>query len=265
VNEGFLLSVAYLAQAPALLFGAISSTLLLFFDRQKSFKVTFIYLVISLSCLVIFYFQNLRAPLLFQLGSPIMFLALSQKISWNNKAIILSFLGVFLIFIFVIVDVGLLFGNIIQKFVTYGFNGKIQEYIKLFEYLSDRSLGILGTGFGGLWPSPFEPDRLISYTHSLPNYLFLKFGLFGLVYTAFYLTFFSYIFLRLFTKKLKPRFLAIVISCFLCFCTNIFLEPGFKSVEFNLILTVLIGMYGALENENSSRNAVLLPRKLRNK
>jgi hypothetical protein len=127
----------------------------------------------------------------------------------------------------------------LQKFQTVGDNGKINEFVSVFQHISrDIMLALFGVGHGGEFYSPTYGSK-INYTHSLFTYLVLKNGLLiglgcALIgYTLWLQTLIQYIFdrtrvtLLLYPFSLTPALLT---------------QPTYKSLGIGVLVWLVISV-----------------------
>ena len=111
---------------------------------------------------------------------------------------------------------------------------------------------LLGKGIGGTWLSPAVGVE-VRYAHSLLAYSILKTGIIGLGVFIFFMVYMIINGSRWFiTLRSQPDVLAVFMSTWPTLFVNIFLESGYKTFGFGVILAIFFscGIYSRYVNEN---------------
>ena len=174
------LNFMYLSSEPLVMFASL-------FFLRKSFNATKLaetitYLILSALALLGILAAGFRGPVVVWLL--IVAFAIVVKVI-QNRGLTKIYLS---IFASIILTTGYLSGaiamvitKIIEKSAKVGSNGKVDEIIFLFKL--DRSFWemLVGSGFGGSWPSPIFQYTNVAYTHNVLTYFYMKFGLLGVM------------------------------------------------------------------------------------
>jgi hypothetical protein len=220
----------YLANSPLIPFAAIMGFGLIFSDRRrhKAFLLPLLGLSISLICFTAMALTLQRAPMgLCALACLIIF-----SIKMPEKPITTLFLcgGLILLTLYFWPFILEITNGLTDKNMTVGFNNRVTE----FQAVLSRAT-LFGEGWGAIWPSPAVGDIEVRYTHNMVSYYILKAGLIGGAISIGFITFWFYQIIRLLRQDITMA-LAIAIP----FIIHISLYAGFKSLDFALILTLLM-------------------------
>ncbi len=135
--------------------------------------------------------------------------------------------------------------NISVKTSKVGLNMRYQEAIAVWEHMSANVFHLFfGYGWGADFASPAVGGLNVTYTHSLLSYMFLKSGLIGLGLTLIYMFF-------MFEKLTQLVFIKPMmgISLLWPFIIPIFLYASYKSLDYGLILTLILVVSGKNSKE----------------
>ena len=134
------------------------------------------------------------------------------------------------------------------KTAQVGFNMRSQELQAVWDHISNDSISLIfGMGWGSSFSSPAVGDLNVAYTHSLLSYMLLKTGLAGLGLTCLYLFFIFEKLARLvFSKAVSAN--ALVWP----FLIPIFFYASYKSLDYGLILTLILVITTALNSKKQS-------------
>jgi len=252
LNQPLILTTDYLGQSPSMFMLGAFSLLVSLFYANINLIIRAVSFVVFIFVSVVYYTQSLRAPLILIALPSLIYFIYILKLPTSYKLIGALASSLLLMGLFIGSNIFDIFDKIIYKFTEHGFNGKLFEYIDVFNFLYIGGF-FFGKGFGALWESAIEPGVMVSYAHSLINYFAIKFGFLGYFLSFLYILFFLRLFLSLFSTKL-PIFSNFFVLAFLpCFAINVFLEPGYKTLEFNLLLFLLIHIYLSSRYENRYR------------
>ena len=130
--------------------------------------------------------------------------------------------------------------NITVKTSKVGLNMRYQEAMAVWEHMSVNVFHLFfGYGWGADFASPAVGGLNVTYTHSLLSYMFLKSGLIGLGLTLVYMVF-------MFEKLAQLVFIKPMmgISLLWPFIIPIFLYASYKSLDYGLILTLILVVNG---------------------
>lgn len=259
----------YLMQSPVVLFTAIFCSLytIEYFLKQQ-YRYALMYSIPGLVTVAIVYFTVLRAPIALWLLS-IVFYMVIKKLIWRN--VIYIVLGVITILVFFEI---ISYGAIALKATNYGTtsanrflikqqehgaNGKIEELIlakELILHNKNTREALLGKGFGGKWYSPAVGGK-VGFTHSLLTYMILKMGLFGLAVFCIYLFWIIKVFFALMRNIFKNNKDPILLLAILgVFSVNIWLEPGYKTLDFGIISLLYFSYYRIVQWEKTLNGGV---------
>lgn len=125
---------------------------------------------------------------------------------------------------------------IIHKTYSVGFNMRFEELRAVWERASmNITTLIFGTGWGGQFESPAVGGLSVTYTHSLLSYMLLKTGVLGLFLTLSYL---GILFRKTLIVLQEDRVVGIALLW--AFIIPVFLYASYKSLDFGLLLTLLV-------------------------
>lgn len=137
---------------------------------------------------------------------------------------------------------------VIQKTTLTGFNRRFEEMSAVWDAVSRNPLTILfGLGWGATFSSPAVAGVTVSFTHSLITTLLLKCGIVGLILGGVYM----YSILKIVVKILKQR-TSIGLALLFPIAIDIFLYASFKSLDFGLILTLVLVFSATLSNKKDN-------------
>lgn len=245
----------YLIQSPLVLFASVYFLTQAVRGVETNMPKSLMYFAIGLIPVLGFYFVVLRAPLILSLLIPLIY----TLIIYRRNYIIIS-IACFLI-VFLILDNSVDFGKIFELFITknevYGTNNKLAEVITVWTLIiedGDVFTALLGKGFGGTWLSPAVGVE-VRYAHSLLAYSILKTGLLGL---SMFILFMVYMVIKgcswFVTLRSEPEVLAVYMSTWPTLFVNIFLESGYKTFGFGIVLAIFFscGLYSRGTSERST-------------
>ena len=146
--------------------------------------------------------------------------------------------------------------NLTNKQKNHGNNGKVEEIVAITERTLDAPnyVQFLGQGWGSSWASPAvqastKPGKRISYAHSFIAYSILKFGLSGYIISLLLVSLVTYLFFFTWSKVKSFSYDGTVLfSTMPALLIGIFLEPNYKTLDFSLILIILIILYTTVRN-----------------
>lgn len=228
----------YLFQAPSVVFAAVFfSTLgvsLIKTNVLKSIGLIFVgFIVISAPFLGV-----LRGPVLFFFLSLLFFIFIFSK----NKLLIVILLSALIVLnLDLLSDV---FKLLLLKHQAVGSNNKLREFFEIMHHLNEQSFYnlLFGEGFGATYYST-GGGGIVRFAHSLPAYALIKGGIVLFTVSIWLIIFVLYKSLDrlLFFYKIKNYFAISVLLGFLSsFVINVFLEPGFKTLDFGLLLLIFV-------------------------
>lgn len=242
----FAKTETYMIQAPMVLFsGCYFLCLSTYFFSVRRFLTASICLSLGLIPVLGFYYAVLRAPMFLLFFAPISYFFILYRSSLALVLIILSFAVFWVGFDFLYY-----FEAFINKHETYGDNNKLAELYEILNQIvlqGDGLSTIFGKGWGGTWISPAVGSE-VSYAHSLLSYAILKGGLLGLFFFLFFLIWGSHKLIFIFLSVRSDKLLLLVfVSVMPALFVNVFLESGYKTLDFGLILAVLVAIYSSIE------------------
>lgn len=119
-----------------------------------------------------------------------------------------------------------------------GFNMRSQELSAVWHVLIQNPQNFLfGIGWGGQFESPAVGNLNVTFTHSLLSYMALKTGFVGLVLTFIYIGVISH-----HGAKVIFKDRVVGIALLWGFIIPIFLYASYKSLDFGLLLTLILAL-----------------------
>ncbi|NCO04477.1 MAG: hypothetical protein GW903_09865 [Alphaproteobacteria bacterium] len=198
--------------------------------------------VLLTALVVIAMLQDVQRAPMAALGLSLIVLILDQFIKAPKKAIVSVFiLTSSIIFLWPYWHEVLL--AITYKTSIVGLNMRAQELAAVWQVLSQSPTHFLfGAGWGGQFESPAVGNLSVTFTHSLLSYMALKTGFFGIVLTLIYMGVISYHGAGVFFRDR-----VVGIALLWAFIIPIFLYASYKSLDFGLLLTLILAL--SLYNE----------------
>lgn len=229
----------YLLQDTIVLFAVLYVILRLSWQiKQRNVIFILIYLILLGLGQLAFLAQGLRFNLIITSVYFGYVLIKSQGIYSKTFAVCL----LILVFHFVQKNIAL-FDFVIEKFITLGANGKVEEFKEVFLYVFDNwNVLLFGKGFGGEFLSPTYGSE-INFTHSLFSYLVLKIGFLGCFYGILVYSLWIYYSLR--SLIYQNESLQILL---LTLAPPFLTQPTYKSFGFGIIIWLAITMIRQQKN-----------------
>jgi hypothetical protein len=225
-NESSVL--LYLANSPLVPFAAIVG----FYwavDNHPSFLTKRLCgCVISVICFTAMMAMMQRAPIILSAISCIIILAIQAKNKPLHSIVMTMIIITILYPIYpILIEVGL---NLSEKTITVGFNNRIEEFTSALSELS-----WFGHGWGHVWQSPAVGDMWVRFTHNIISYYALKAGIIGSIMAiCFVIMWIGYGINHI---KTKPEIMLAILTPLVI---HMLLYTGFKTLDFALLLTLLI-------------------------
>ncbi len=229
----------YLANSPTVLFAAL---LLLGLAGRRIYEKVSIKSFLQSSSFMALAFLPMMAMLLVTQRASIGFVGLTVLLLLSMALMYRPYKVLFPLF--VLLAMAVLFWPFIHdvmqalahKTALVGGNMRWREAMAVLQEVDGSFLTILfGKGWGASFVSPAVGGMTVSFTHNLVTSFLLKSGLCGVALVLFYLGFVARALLRLFFK-------APVMALALAgpFCIDFFLYASFKSLDFGLVLLLIL-------------------------
>lgn len=129
-----------------------------------------------------------------------------------------------------------IFQEISFKNSVVGLNARAEEALSVFSVIGESFLSaVFGLGWGGTFFSVAAGNTDVGFTHNIFTYFLLKAGFIGLIFICIYLTKFvkDLVFIHQYNKVLS-------LSLAFPFLIHCFFYAGFKSLDFGLLLLMII-------------------------
>jgi hypothetical protein len=223
--------VDYLFIDPVVIF-SIFFTLILAL-HQTSMRWFFVLIVGSLVLLMAPFMSAMRFPVLFYLLTFMFVIAYRKKV----------FLALFVFCLFIISTLFFepvsLFDNIFEKTSVHGFNGKIEDFLKVIYSVNSEGIlnSLFGLGLGSSYISDVLGGIRSSYTHNLFSFAFLKGGLIGIVLALIYFLVNLFFLLKFIFHNLKGDAfsLSVTLAFLIVFIFGTMVQPGYRTLSFHII------------------------------
>lgn len=246
----------YYPQSPAVIFAAVYLLLFSFWNLiyKKNILKFCILFILSLVIFGSIVGMVLRALIFLYFISGLVFLLVNIKV---RQGFVYTFFIFILVFSLIYINQDIIISilnMVINKTLEHGTTGKVDEVFWAFDFIEKNFITLFfGTGWGGLWNAPSMGGRIfVSYAHSLLTYSIIKLGIVGLGIFILFIFYYLKITFFLLKKALKERkdssfILIVFLACNSALIDNIFLEPGYKTLEFGVILLLYILTYKMLK------------------
>jgi hypothetical protein len=137
---------------------------------------------------------------------------------------------------------------VVQKTTLTGFNKRFEEMAAVWDTASSSPLTLLfGKGWGATFASPAVAGVTVSFTHSMLTTLLLKTGVIGVVLGGVYI----WAIMKTLIGHMRQHTI-IALALLFPFLIDIFLYASFKSLDFGLILTLVLASTAISSNHNNS-------------
>jgi len=231
----------YLFLAPSILFGSLFFLYYSFkYLKLKKISFSLLLLLVSIVTIMAPFVAVMRIPVFLYLVGFFAFAYLFFRI----KGLVIIFVLIVSVASFYLNDVFAIFEALINKQIEVGSNGKLDEFIFIVDFLNSGSILHLffGTGFGGVYYSPILLTE-VRFSHNIFSYFLLKGGLFSFVivatwYLLIVLKSFQYIYLSFVGKDFLG--FGVVVSFIFTFLAATLFQPGYKTLDFSLLLVVFV-------------------------
>ena len=229
----------YIIQSPIVLFAGVYLFCMGFYYLNK-YKLIRSFLSFALGGLPLlgFYYSVLRAPLILMILIPYIYALIISR-DHILKIVFLTFMPIFILS-FANINLQYYLSMFVEKQRVYGDNNKLAEINQIWiETVNADFLSLVfGKGWGGTWFSPAVGIE-VSYAHSLIAYSLLKGGILGLTFfMIFLIVLLKYCYTHLIWVKNDSYKLALYLALLPPIFVNIFLESGYKTLGFGLIIAM---------------------------
>lgn len=240
----------YLANSPLVVFTAIYCMGQAFYSLKLSLKAIIKlagYTLIT-GLVVMAMLQDVQRAPMAALILSLVFIIIDQFIKAPRKAVMsILVLGVGLTAIWPLLN------DVLQalayKTSVVGLNMRSQELAAAWQVLSQTPQSFLfGIGWGGQFESPAVGNLNVTFTHSLLSYMALKTGFIGLILTLIYIGVIVHHGAIVFFKDR-----VVGIALLWAFIIPIFLYASYKSLDFGLLLTLILALSLCKEQPNNQR------------
>jgi len=243
----------YLANSPLVLF---SSIYFIGFGAKKLFDhvtiknavIFSLCLVASLICLLAMMQDIRRASFVAVIISALIFAMIGFVQKPVKILLPLALLGVF-VFSFQ-QDIVEIINQITLKTSQVGLNMRLQEWQAVWHAVNGNGISLLlGQGWGATFESPAVGGLPVTFTHSLLSAVLLKSGMIGLLLCLIYLFF-------IFEKLASVVFINPIagIALFWPFMIAILFYASYKSLDFGLLLTLIIIWHNLEKPKHNPKN-----------
>jgi len=226
----------YIFLDPSLVFGA-SFICVYGISKLKynDFSIGLLYLILSLLIIAAPFFATIRAPV-----SMYVLIALSAIIfTYKYKSLMLLPGIIIIIYLF-----SGLAENMLIKHNEVGGNAKIDEVVIIVNYMLEQPIYniLFGSGFGSVYYSPIL-ETYVRFSHNVFSYGFFKGGIaLLLVITVLFIWIVTSATVKLIRafKVNDTLAFASLISFLASFLISTLLEPGYKTLDFGLLMIVYV-------------------------
>lgn len=221
-------SLLYLANSPLVPFAAIIGFFWAVDNKQSFLTKRLCGFAIAIVCFAAMMAMMQRAPVILSAMACFVILGMQAKNKPLQSMVIAAIIAACLYPIYpIIIDVGL---DLSEKTMTLGFNNRIEEFSAALSHLT-----WFGYGWGYAWQSPAVGDMWVRYTHNMISYYGLKSGVIGAILSIGLIV----MWVGHGIKHIQNN-PAIIIAILIPLVIHMSLYTGFKTLDFALLLTLLI-------------------------
>lgn len=233
-SKNYLFNDKYLLQDAIVLFAALFAVSSASKALENLSYLKFFFFAVCLVIVVLAFLSQALRLNIFLTAAYIFFVMYNI----NKRYIKLIYVFLLLFVIFFISQNLNYFEHFLNKIINVGSNGKLQEFISVWEYIFNNFKFItFGKGFGGEFFSPTY-DTFSNYTHSFLSYLLLKSGILGFLAGLFLYS----LILIVGVKSILTKNTYLQIST-LSILPALLTQPTYKSFGFGIVLWLLVQAY----------------------
>jgi hypothetical protein len=166
-------------------------------------------------------------------------MVIGARLAWfHPKRMAVVIVPIVVAVFMVAADLSVVVAEMARKSDVVGFNMRFEELAAVWEAVSARPLSLVfGLGWGGQFESPAVADIRVNFTHSLVSSVLLKTGLLGMGFAGLYF----YGLARLWWLYARGQ-IVLALAVLFPVLIDVFLYASFKSLDFGLVLLVLVSL-----------------------